>query len=212
MYPKKVENAVILFKDKDPKSDFYFKVDKINAEIGKRTTYSIDYKPSTRENVLSVKATVNVDDLKKKMQSWLLLMNQYNEKTLLFDNDPIINAYYDELEPAFEILDDDADYSPFNYSQQKTLISLYEDVIESIIENTTKENEDESQIIIQGIRESQELITKSTKKEVVEKFRKNLAKLRKFSIQVFEKTLVKYFSDIGKKLINGEIDIMNLLP
>ena len=211
IYAEKNENGVMTFRDKDPASDFYFMIEKITVQ-GNKTSYTIDYVPTNQANLVSQRIGVNLNDLTVKMKHWINLLVEYNKESILFDDDPISRSYYEEMQPIFEIIDEDADRNPFNYSQQKKLGNLYDEVIQMVLDETSDDNKTESDLIISEIEKSKKLISKSTKSQVVEKLRKNLTALRKFSLQVFEKTLVKYLSDIGKKMISGEIDLLSLLP
>lgn len=205
IYSEKQTNGMIVFKDKDPFSDFYFMIEKINVAANDTASYTINFKPSTQNHLANKRTTASLQNTQAYLESWIKLLNQYNQESILFEGDPITKAYYDEIEPMFDIIDEDADVKPFKHSQQKQLIGIYDKIIQEVLDNTDDENKAESNALIKELEASRKIIPKSTKRQAINHLRRAYAAIKKFSFSVFEKSAVKYLADLL-----GEIDLKNL--
>lgn len=193
---------VVRLNDSDPDSDYYFEIRQTNKkERGKEDTYSVVYEPYQRSKVGEITVEVDLKGLENHFDAWLKLLEEANTKGPLFD-DTITQAYYDELEPNFKIIDEDADYKPFSINQQKLIVS-YLDKVKEIIENGVKNDPDKNNTI-ELIEKTKLSITKSTKKKVIENVRKIGAKAYKIGLQIGEKVTVLWISQFLKKIFIGE--------
>ncbi|WP_020539034.1 hypothetical protein [Lewinella cohaerens] len=210
--PFKTDNIVLRLKEVDLSSSFFFDIEEISVKSNK-TFYKISYSPFNHENLETGRATVNSVDLKKRLGVWLDFLDAYNKNSLLFDDDQISRQYSEEIGPLFEIIDEDADKAPFSTKQQKVLSNLYDDIIIAVLDSSNSESEFlYAKTIAEEMEISKAAIPRLTKKKNIERLRKHFVKIKKFGVSVFEKTLVKYFSDIGNRLLNGDIDLNNFLP
>jgi hypothetical protein len=124
-----------------------------------------------------------------------------NKRSILFD-DPIANSYYEEIEEFFKIIDDDAELKGYSIKQQLK-INEYLDSINVIISNENQEDLDviETLSLIEIAKKS---LSKSTKSEVVKSIRKIISKAFKISLQIGEKLLISFTTELAKKLIEGK--------
>jgi hypothetical protein len=189
--------SIVIFRDLDPDSDFYFKIESVNSlNVNNRVTYKIKYKPYTEETLDYKNKTAYPEELELLISEWRDLLQKFNEKSPIFD-DTIEQSYYDEIEPQFEILDEDAGYRPYPIEQQKQII-LFLKKAKEIVEN---ENDLEVKNTVDLIEDTKNSISKLTKKEVVTKIRKIVARSFKIGIQVGEKLLIEFSTELVKKLI-----------
>ena len=128
-------------------------------------------------------------------------MLKTNKRSILFD-DPIANSYYEEIEEFFKIIDDDAELKGYSIKQQLK-INEYLDSINVIISNENQEDLDviETLSLIEIAKKS---LSKSTKSEVVKSIRKIISKAFKISLQIGEKLLISFTTELAKKLIEGK--------
>lgn len=192
-------SSVLILKDKDPVSNFYFDIKNINSiNVNKRVTYHIDYKPYSEETLKSKFETVHPEELKNRILEWRELLIKFNEESPIFD-DKIVQAYYEEIEPEFEILDEDAAFKPYPIKQQKKII-LFLDKAKEIIK---KEDDPEIENIVSTIDTIKNSISKMTKKEVVTKIREVIARGFKIGLRVGEKLLIEFSTELVKKMITS---------
>lgn len=192
------ENCVLLLKDSDKDSDYYFRIKTvIYDQSSGNTNYDIDYKPCSEEHLNPKVTTQKIDGVKALFKTWKKLLEESNKPFFLFE-DEITQSYYDELEPNFEIVDEDAPFKPFKIDQQKAIV-IFLDKVKSII---SEEVEQDSDLIetISLIEESKKSISKSTKKEVIQKIRRIIAKGFKMGLEVGGKLLIEFTTEFVKKM------------
>ncbi len=179
----------IILKDKDIASNFSFTIRLVDADGGDTSTYSLSAVPASREHLTEeFTFKYSVIEIKKDIDFWIHLIKEYNKPSSLFD-DPITQHYYEELNPYFEILDEDADQKPFPMLQQQLLTNYYELLIEEVIKNKDEENAAEADAVVIELKQAQKAVSKSTKKTVIRTLQRNIAKLWKFSAQVGAKAI-----------------------
>lgn len=193
------KDSVVVFIDLDKSSNFHFKIEKIN-HTNNDTSYIIAYTPSNELNFITARVNVKLEDFKSHFEKWRDLIIEFNKESLLFD-DPIIQSYYDELNPEFLILDEDASYKPYSIFQQKKIIAFL-DKSQEIIENENIKDKD-IEATLELIQLTKKNISKSTKFEVTKNIRKIIAIGLKISLEVGQKLLIEFTSELTKKLILG---------
>lgn len=192
------DDYIVKFNDKDSSSDFFFEVTKINPPANNATSYAIKYKPYNEETLEVRTANVTLANFKNHFLIWKKLLIESNLESPLFD-DTITQSYYDELEPQFEIIDEDANYKTFTIFQQKRIV-IFLDVTNQIIEEQNNDTVDKN-VIIKLIEETKNSISRTTKKEVLQKLRKIISLGFKMGLQVGEKLLIEFTTELTKKLI-----------
>lgn len=119
-------SSIVIFKDLDPNSNFYLNIKKVNIEnVNNRITYDIQYKPYSEATLDSKNKTVLPEELEIIILEWRDLLLKFNEESPIFD-DTIVQSYFEEIEPEFEILDEDANYKPYPIDHQKQIILFLE--------------------------------------------------------------------------------------
>lgn len=191
-------NSVITFKDIDIKSNLFFKLERISLNNSGTTIYTIEYKPSNRENLNSYKNVITLDAFKGHFENWKNLFTEICQESPLFD-DAIIQSYYDEIEPNFKIVDEDAEYKTYTINQQLIIVEFLNNAHKyisnlKIIDTDTRET-------LQLIENTKENISKTTKKQVVQNIRKIIATSFKIGLEVGQKLLIEFTTEFAKKMI-----------
>lgn len=195
------ENGVLLLKDSDIDSDYYFRIKAVKYDNSSgKTNYDIEYKPCSEEHLNPYITTQKIDGVKALFKTWKRLLEESNKPFSLFE-DEITQSYYDEIEPNFEIVDEDASFKPFKIDQQKAIV-IFLDKIKSII---SEEAEQDSDLLetMSLIEESKKSISKSTKKIVIQRIRRIIAKCFKMGLDVGERLLIEFTTELSKKIILG---------
>lgn len=194
------KDTVVTFKEKsDPKSPFYFKVESVNTKSNTKTSYTVSFVPSNRENFHPTRHAVHLDALQKNISTWLELLKEYNKESIIFE-DTITQKYYEELEPEIRIIDEDAETAPFNFKQQEFVLSFLQKAKNLIESNRNEENEKEANEIVEDIQEAEKSVSKSTKSENVSRIRKIIAKAYKFRHDLGKELLIEFTADLIKLL------------
>lgn len=193
------KGSIITFKDTDTNTDFCFRLEKINV-TGAKTSYSLYFKPSNVNNLEPVSTGSNLETIKTHFNNWLNLMTEINKKSPLFD-DHITQSYYDEIEPEFDIIDKDAEYKTFSIKQQK-LICSFLDKAQVVIQEQSKKDKDFEEVS-ELIIETKQDLSKTTKKKVIKNIRTIIAKGFKMGLQVGERLLIDFSTELGKKILLG---------
>jgi hypothetical protein len=194
-------NCIVRFKDADINSDYFFEITKINlSQVLNDTTYAIKYKPSDELTTESRGRNVKLSGFGEYFKRWKHLLMESNKESPLFD-DYFTQTYFEELEPKFEILDEDSSFKPYSIEQQKKIIWFLENV-----ENILKEENTE----LKEVKETFELITetknnisKTTKKNVVKNIRIIIAKGFKIGLEVGQKLIIQFSTELAKTLLLG---------
>jgi len=188
-------NSLTHLVDIDEESEFHFIIKKFlgNGNFG------VIYAPVSEVNIGQVSIEVNIDLLNKHLSNWIYLLTQYNKPSTFFD-DPILQTYYDDLAPQFDIIEEGAEVKPFNFEQQKRLLQFLERT-ETIVSNEI--DEQEAQPILILIQETKTTMSNSPKKKVIEKIRKIMARAFKAGLQVGEKLLIDFTAELAKKLLTS---------
>jgi len=198
------ESSLVIFKDKDKDSDFYFNVIKANTETNNQRSYLVEHKPINEDSLSINKVNMSVNSIKVYLTAWLKLIQEINKESPIFD-DPIVQSYYDELESEFEIIDEDADVNAYSINQQRKIIAFLSHITLTLqaYEDEKGCNDDEIKEITDLVEDTKETISKSTKREVFNKIRKVVAKTFKIGFEIGEKLLIEFSTELAKKMIIG---------
>lgn len=198
--------SLLRFKDKDPKSDFYFEIKSYKFDASTKLQLIISYKPRHRDIPTTHEKTVDAKLLGGSLKNWSDLLGEYEQITI-FD-DPILKQYEDEFLTEFEILDSDADTNSYGFDTQ-ILIDKYLDYCSlKLTEHKTDENKEEVEKIENEIKELKTSQTQLTKRKVVQKLSRIWAKTRKFGLNLLKDVYQEAKKEIIKQLIKGHIDLM----
>ncbi len=197
------ENCVVVLKEKgDPDSPFYFKVESIELRTENRTVYALNYLPSNNENLQPTTIDVIASDLIKHLETWVARVVQFNQESDIFD-DKILQAYYDEIGPKFKITDPDADYAPIKHEEQGVVNSYYDAIADIIESKKNPSNATEAKEIIEEIEEAKNIISKETKNQAFDRFRKICAKVMRYSFEAGKALMTEVIIEIGKRFLIG---------
>jgi len=199
--PSSSTNVLLSIKESDEASRFYFWINDIVVRNSK-TYYTISYMPTNSENMEAYSESVLLDSLERALSGWINRVEAYNEKSIIFD-DPIIQKYYNDLEPDFQIVDEDAEYSPYSYEQQDKLLELYDKAKILIEENRNSDNSEYAQIILDEINKAETTIHIEPKKQVVNRVRTITAMCMKYGRNVAKAIIAEFLVEVGKRLFLG---------
>jgi len=199
------KSDIIKLVDADPESDFYFQIydAQENHSSNKKPAdilFSVYYVPYHHDILEPVDLNLNRDNLKIHFEKWIKFLIDFNKPSVAFE-DNISQAYYDELEPKFQNVDEDADFAPFSIEQQKT-ITLFLNECKKVV-NAQKKDIGDAKSIVALIEETKRTMSRSTKKEVVNTIRKIIAKSFKMGLDIGERLLVKFTAEFAYKMITG---------
>ena len=188
--------------DNDPTSDFYFEIK--NYSTGNGFRLEIESKPKSRSDVKPMSTTIEGKSLDSYFKSWTTFLEEY-ENINIFD-DPILRQYQEEFEQEIKIVDEDADYTTYDYQTQIWLDEYLTKYQALLKEFKTEENKTEVESIDIDIEELKTEQTKLTKKKVIDKLVKIWAKTRKLGMKLLKDVYETTKKELLKRLISGTID------
>ncbi len=201
----KADNCLIRYEDKDPESDFFFQINSFDKPSSGEFVYSISYKP-TSENVTEGRSrTLNFSGVSNSLNAWGEILKKYEETNFFLEDDPIVASYTEEFFNEYKLVEEDADFKPFELEKQ-ILISAY--LVKSIqrIENIEDDNERLELTKAKEIAENlNKTITELTKNEVMYRLSRFWAETRKKGLPIFKEIFMEFakevVKEIGKKMI-----------
>lgn len=200
----KNSNSIFHLIDKDENSDFYFKVSKQEVRSGK-LHYLIEYQPRSKDNVNAYSTLLTTEEVLVSIKKWLALLQAYNKIHTIYD-DPILKSNQDRFEKQFDILNDDADTTSFDLSQQIYLdeyLSNVKSKLFALHEGRPEIQNKELEEIAVEATEIQNNLTKETKRQIVKRLAKLWAKAQKVGLDVIKEIFVNVAADLAKKLLTG---------
>ena len=194
------KESTLTIYDADTESEFYFTYVEAYQDNNSNPIHRVWVQPRNSEDIEETELEVDIKTLEVSFEQWCNLIVEYNQESSVF-NDSISQSYYDELEPNFKIVDEDADVKPFSIEQQKVIVQFLNRSKKLIA--AQKKDIDNAKEVISLIEEAKRTITRCTKSEVVRKIRKIIAKGFKVGLQVGEKLLIDFSTELAKKLLTG---------
>lgn len=192
------EGSVVTFLDRDIDSNFYFELKKISNK-GQHTQYETTYRPSSDEHLDGRSVSLTTSNFKQHFTIWKDLVNAMSEPSILFD-DVFTKKYYDELEPEFQIIDEDSEYAPFSLNQQERIIAFLDYVDE--FAKSLQDSQEKSDILSLS-EKTNASISRLTKSQVIKNIRQIVAKGYKIGRDVGQKLLIDFTTELVKKLLQG---------
>jgi hypothetical protein len=182
-------NALLKFVDTEIGSDFYFEINKFEKDV-----ITIIIKPFDKSTINGSSVEINSKNLGAYFNNWISILEQYQKVKTVFD-DPILKSFQEEYFSEFEILEDEKE-KPLKNNQ----ILLFDEYLENLFlgleKHKTELNKTKIDEIQYEINSLQENLTSQNKIEIVEKFSKILAKIKKLGTN-----FLKEFITEGKKQI-----------
>lgn len=203
--------SLLLAKDKDPNSKFYYTIEKFEIQDGK-DIFTVIQAPKDEKEVRGHAVRILGEDITTNFNAWVLLLENYSKVKSFFD-DPILETYQAEFSSNFEFLDENAEKNPFHTTQILQLDYLLEKIGTRLIELSDDNNREENESIVAEIAQIRESLPNRSQKWVVEQISNIYAKIAKQGIKFIKefwaegkKELIK---NIVKGLIESGIDFMN---
>ncbi|HLP50023.1 MAG TPA: hypothetical protein VK154_04020 [Chitinophagales bacterium] len=190
--------------DRDPNSNFFFKVVKREAQSNKEF-FRLEYKPKSKDSILAFAPLVERAALSDTLNSWIKIIKGYNAIHTVYD-DPIIKANQERFEKQFEILDDDAEYAPFDLQQQLFLNEYLETVQVKLVELQDGKSEIEVKELNELKEEAKQIqndLSKQPKKKIVKALTWLWAKAQKVGLPVIKEIFLTSVKEITKHIISG---------
>lgn len=202
----KADNCLIRYEDKDSESNFFFQINSFTKSPNSAEfIYSISFKPTSENNTAERSINLNFPGVSKYLNIWGQILKQYESTDFFIDDDPIISSYTEEFFNEYKIIEDDANYKPFELKSQ-ILISSYLEKSILYIDNIQDEN---TKIELNNAKEIalnlNQTITELTKNEVMLKLSRFWAETRKKGLPIFKEIFLEFakevVKEIGKKML-----------
>lgn len=201
---EKLEQEENLLKviDKDEESNFHFTIEDYKKAQNGRYHFLMSRSPTNQNERGEVKNWVEISQLETQFQSWLRLLEEYENVESFFD-DPIIRSFTEEFYSEFEIIDDDADKNPLNTKQILLLDSYLEDITKRLSDFSTETNSHEIADLQKNIIELRNNLTNNSKKWVVERLSNIWAKIAKQGTNFIKEFLSESKKEVIKRGVKG---------
>ncbi|MDX2048496.1 MAG: hypothetical protein SFU87_17045 [Chitinophagaceae bacterium] len=190
---------VFYAKDRDPKSRFYFIVEKFEQNPTDLITYfTTRILPVSETKIEEKLRSRNSNETIHDFENWISLVLSYNNINLN-PGDQFDKIYEQEFYDLFEIIDEDADQNPFELKKQLLFYDFLE-VINKKLEYH-KNEEGISEILVES-KELQIKLSILTKKTAIKRLSKVMSMIRKKGISFLKEIM----TEVKKALLKRAID------
>lgn len=195
-------NTIMLLKDKDSSSSFYFKIVR-KAKTVSGIIYNVEYKPTSTEELNPFNTQMSIERISTQLANWLKIIGQFNDVKTIFD-DPIIEAYTAEIFEEYSVDDPEADFYPFSIQHQEVLLKYLSTAVLQIhdfgekLDGKKKTVNDNIEVEIQEFKES---LTQLSKNDTLIVLSGILAKIRKHSYDLYQLVSSNFVIEKIKKLL-----------
>jgi hypothetical protein len=193
--------------DQEPESDFHFTIEEYKKAQNGKFQFLMSRSPKSQNETDIYKTWVNISELEPQFQTWIKLLDEYENVESFFD-DPIIKSFSEEYFTEFEIIDEDAHIKPLNTKQILLLDSHLEELGERLVAFSTKENTDEISQIQEDIVKLRENLTNKSKKWVIKRLSKIWAKIAKQGTKFIKEFLSESKKEVIKQGVKGLIELI----
>lgn len=176
------DDFIVQVTEKTDVTPNYFRVIDTKTLDGK-TIYTIKLQPAGKHSAKEADLDLDYYNLQKRFQTWVEVMAANNEYNPLFD-DPIIQSYYEEIGPKFEVLDTNADRVPFSPEQQGYLLGIYDKVAEQVRAEMNETNKVEADTLLKAIEAAKANVSKETKRDAMQRLQRIAAMGMKYSFYI----------------------------
>jgi hypothetical protein len=201
--PIRDANALFHLIDIDPDSDFYFKVSK-QENRQNLLHYLVEFKPRHRDMITDHGEWVTLEGILKHANNWVNTIKSFNKIRTYFD-DPILQAYEDRFWQQVNIVDEDAEYMPFDFEQQQFLDDYLFSADQKIENLKTGKSENEVQQLLTLQTQARELrseLTKLPKHTIIKKLTRFWAGAQKVGLDVLKEVFIGVSAELIKRLIS----------
>ena len=196
------EPLELLIEDKSNLSTFKFSISNPQQSSQNKIIFDTEFNPQNGVSLVAKKAVVEAKTALTLLNNWTNLIRQYNEISLT-QEDRILKEYENEFYCNFEILDEDADSTPYNLEKQIMLSNYFTNVIKVL-----KYNETENEELIKEAELIKDNIPEMTKKETLKSISRFFAKVRKKSLPLIKEILEIGKKELFKKAITAGFDMI----
>ncbi len=207
LFATKIKDEQVLYHliDNDKESNFFFTINDYQINAGGEILYFIVRKPYTKRDLGNHEGWVPLKTVKLEFDAWIEIIKGYEKAKFIYD-DPILQSYQEKFEKKFEIIDDDANTSPFDLEQQ-VFLDKYLDGVQGQVKQLKVGRNEEEQELLTGIEndvsEIKKNLTKESKKKIVQRLSRLWAKAQKVGLDVLKEIFVNVSAEIIKKLMTG---------
>jgi len=198
------DNSFFYLKDLDCKSDFFYIV--VKQDINKSDIhYLVNYKPMHKDNLAAHQVMLKIEDVAQSIAKWLDIISTFNNIHTIYD-DPILKSYEEKFLQYVDIVDEDANFAPFNL-QQQIYLDEYLSTVDQKLEKFKLDRTEEEIILLNELQfEAKEIkkdITKLTKKKLIKRLARFWAKSQKIGLDVIKEIFVSVTAELTKRLLIG---------
>ena len=191
------EEYLLYLQDSDPKTGFYFGITKETPNSSNDHVIQFTRKPGSSYVPTGITQEGRLEFFTKTLEEWFSNIQFYRQPSVL--NDPIFDGYQNEFYNDFNLVDEDANYTPFTYDQQLLLDQFLEDVVNNIDEVRNERNSEIIDEIIADTLSLQAELTTETKNGFMKKLSGIFAKGRKAGLKVCKILLEEFAKEILKE-------------
>lgn len=205
---------LILVKDNDPESDFYFGISKNTREslTGNNVYYILSKKPKSKDEISTHSFETLLQNVGPHLEKWIATIREFNEAETIFD-DPILKSYEEKFAERFKILDTDAETAPYELEIQLYLdeyLAASENKISGLIEDSTDEAEiKELEELRAAAVEVRRNISKLPKQAVMQRLGKFWAKAQKMGLPILKVIFMESVKELTKYLVKNGTDLLS---
>ncbi len=202
------EDTIIDFREKDGSSNFYFKVLKnTKTQITSEVKYSYKWAPKDRTIITPQGDTGLIVDIITELKRWIVYIQEYKSTNSILD-DNYTKAYTEHIYNENKFSDENADFMPFNPTEQEKLILLLDNFSE-IIKADDSINETHKQKIDAEVYNIKQNLRTSTKNFVVKKVSAVFGFLYKIGWRIGKDLPKKGIDYLYKNFFEGVKDTFN---
>lgn len=187
---------ILYFVDSDPESDFHFGITKETSD-GNGHMIHYSWKPHNSQINTGVSSASKLEGFGQHFKGWLSNIEYYNQESIL--DDPILNGYEKEFFDDFRIIEEDADYAPFNYIQQLLIDQFLSNISEHIGEFRNENNSYLIDEITSDAQSIQASITTEAKNPIMKRLSGLFAKARKSGLKVSNYVIKEFIKEVCTK-------------
>lgn len=189
--------------DSDQASEFYFRVKQSSS--GDVLLY---IRPCDTNVAAAWSGGIKVPLVPRYLRNWIEHIKLYNEMNTIFD-DPIQKKYEEDYFNEFSVIDDDAEYAPFDIPKQFIIANHIQAVKTFLVENQADFKNDE---LVQKLTiECEKLIEElphTTKNTVVMRMASIWASISKSGMSLMKKFLTEFGTSITKQIATSSAETL----
>lgn len=199
-------------------ANFYFVFQKIylSPKDGKTILYNVEFRPSNTNDTSNSSITgLDLNAMYSIFDRWNTTVSIYLQTPFYLEDDVkafvILNQYQEEFYKEFELSDEDAEAHSYPLQTQFQIDRFITEAVkrlefhrETLPENSQKRAEIDE--IIDDFKNLQDTQTDLTKKEVISKFSKIFAKIRKSGLKLLEMISTEALKEVVKSGVRAVLE------